>query len=69
MATNVSSSAASGTSVFTLIYAGIILGKIFGVIHWSWLAIFSPVIVIVCLMLIAAFVAFGIPAITKRKRK
>lgn len=72
MSTYVSSSAAGGTSIFTIVYGGIILGKIFGLVTWPWFWILLPFTIIVSLV-ITALIVWGVlealQAFNNRKRK
>lgn len=72
MTTYVSSSAAGGTSIFTIVYGGIILGKIFGLITWPWFWILLPFTIIITLIVIALIVwgvLVTLQTFNNRKRK
>jgi len=58
MATYVSSSSsAGGIGFFGLVYAGIILAKVFGFVDWSWFNILLP-FTIVFGIIVFCFVAY-----------
>lgn len=59
--TNVVVKQSRGISVFGLVYAAIIVGKIFGLLDWSWFWILSPFIFILALLFIAFLIADIIP--------
>lgn len=53
MSTSSSSSGGIGLAgILTIIFA---LAKIFGVVHWSWFWVFSPIIISVSLSLVILF--------------
>lgn len=57
MATYVtSSSSSSGIGLIGLVYAGIILGKIFGLVDWSWFYILMPFNIILGILILCAVI-------------
>ena len=53
------------TMLVTYAYLSLIPLKLFGVINWSWLAIFSPIIILLCLLAVYSVVMLIIYFIAK----
>lgn len=53
------------TMLVTYAYLSLILLKLFGVINWSWLAIFSPIIILLCLLTVYSVIMLIIYFIAK----